>query len=616
MNLPIFAPTLIIADDARLAAQISCASARPGAYVPVIEAPRLTRPDRDAEVIRRNNAAGRANPDQIILAGLADESAAAIIDRFRPRLRSRIKRISSASEISGLWGLKSANHTFPIAWGRDRIGVGLLKALYARTGISFSNDPSPVEYVAPKSDHLVVCEEGEELAQVIAANYTFALRAGLYLIPEVDDRAAEEILEYFYSLHDGETRPTVTLENLKATLRRRCGTVPIPASGSLTFVTGKLPYGFAFPEVPSTHLFKYPDLGIAVINGLAAEQPKTRGTTVAVLVSPDSTPAPEIDAAEKLLSERGAYLRAYRGPAANVRAVTEMVEMFPYDLLIIATHCGDAPGYRWTYEFTDSEGIERTLVVDIAVGFAPSSEAEMVDVTQFMYFVSLDGVDWHDPNKADRLYVGRAMLDFMERTRTGARDELKPAKKETVSRVPGSAVLKMHDHNFISLPRAVADQGTPIILNNACCSWHRLAANYMFSGARAYIGTLFPVMTSEAHDVAVKLLSKHFGKPLPAALWSAQREVYGDSLRRPYIVTGVYPQRLRVSLHDVPAYIERRMSRARDEWKKDLPADQQNPAFVRKARETIDFYERELAHFRRRRLEMLMRAADREPHSA
>jgi hypothetical protein len=45
-------------------------------------------------------------------------------------------------------------------------------------------------------------------------------------------------------------------------------------------------------------------------------------------------------------------------------------------------------------------------------------------------------------------------------------------------------------------------------------------------------------------------------------------------------------------------------------------APQRNPAFVRKARETIDFYERELAHFRCRRLEMLTRAADREPHSA
>ena len=30
-------------------------------------------------------------------------------------------------------------------------------------------------------------------------------------------------------------------------------------------------------------------------------------------------------------------------------------------LLLFATHCGDAPGYRWTYEYQDSEGIDRSL---------------------------------------------------------------------------------------------------------------------------------------------------------------------------------------------------------------------------------------------------------------
>jgi hypothetical protein len=207
-------------------------------------------------------------------------------------------------------------------------------------------------------------------------------------------------------------------------------------------------------------------------------------------------------------------------------------------------------------------------------------------------------------------YIGRAMLDFMERTRTGAREELKPVKKENISRVFGSAALKMYDHYFISLPRSVADQGTPILINNACCSWHRLAADYTFGNARAYIGTLFPVTTSEAHDVVVKLLSKHFGKPLPAALWSAQREVYGDNLRRPYVLTGVYTQRLRVGLYDVPAHIQSRLTRSLDEWKKGAATmDQQDKQSARKFQETVVFYERELAHFRKRRMETLVRAS-------
>ena len=65
-----------------------------------------------------------------------------------------------------------------------------------------------------------------------------------------------------------------------------------------------------------------------------------------MLVDPGTTPAPEIEAAVKLLTPRRAFIRVYEGPGANVRAITEMMDHFPYDLLIVATHCGDSDGYR------------------------------------------------------------------------------------------------------------------------------------------------------------------------------------------------------------------------------------------------------------------------------
>jgi hypothetical protein len=227
-----------------------------------------------------------------------------------------------------------------------------------------------------------------------------------------------------------------------------------------------------------------------------------------------------------------------------------------------------------------------------------TDEEDMLSVTQFTRFISLDGVDWHDRQKDKKLYVGRAILDFIERTRP-INGTLQPVKKETVSRVVGSSALKLHDHNLIVLPKAVADEGTPIIINNACASWHRLAANFIFAGARAYVGTLYPVTTSEAQDVIVKLLDKHAGKPLPAALWSAQREVYGDGLRRPYIATGVYPQRLRIRRQDVIGRMLARLSRALVGWRKTLSAvDPNDSAKMRTVHENIAYYEAELAHFR------------------
>jgi hypothetical protein len=569
MACPPIVRSVVIAEDARLAAQISCALAVSGHYLPVIEGPRLLHPDPIAELVRRNNAAGRVRPDSIFLAALSHRSYEVLMARFTDRLKARARRISTVEEIEPFADPARLEET-PLTWGTDRIGVGLLKALRARRRIVFTDEPSPAESIPSQSGHLVVCEQGEVLAEVIAANYAYALRAGLFLIPEISRDVSDELMERFYSLYeDRAVSPTDALEQLKEEFSRLTGPLAVPPGGSITFVSGGLPLGFSVPEVPSTHLFKYPDLGIAIINGLAAEQPDKSGIGFVALVDPQTTEAHEIAAAERLLAPRGAFIRNYYGAGANVRDVTRMVELLPFDLLIIATHCGDVDGYRWTYEFQDSEGIDRTIVVDIAIGVGQTTDANMLSVTQFIRFISLDGVDWYDPKKDEKIYAGRAILDYLERTRSES-NPLQPVKKDTVSRVVGSSALKLYDHNFIVLPRALADEGTPIIINNACTSWHRLASNFQIAGARAYVGTLFPVTASEAQEVIIKLLDKHAGKPLPAAIWSAQREVYGTGLRRPYAVTGVYPQRLRVKRQDVIGRMISRLSGALTGWKKTL----------------------------------------------
>ena len=209
--------------------------------------------------------------------------------------------------------------------GGDRIGVGLLKALRAELHIVFEDKPSSYEWVSSKSGHIVVCEEGEELSEVIAANYAFALDAGLFLIPKVDEDRAEELLEGFYRLQDQGDAPAEIQARLRQELLNLCGSIPVPEGGSITFV-GKLPFGFAYPEHPSTHLFEYPDLGCAVINGFSAEQQRRPGTGVVVLVDPGTTPAPEIQLAIDLLEPRRAFIRVYQGRSANVRHVSEMLE--------------------------------------------------------------------------------------------------------------------------------------------------------------------------------------------------------------------------------------------------------------------------------------------------
>ncbi len=593
MKFPPFADKFIFADDAKLAAQLSCVWSIPGKYLPVCDGPRVQRPDRDLEVLRRHNAMGRTRANVAFMAGLSDDAFNALKQSLTSRRPVTCYRISSPSEITDP---KRDRET--LRWGRDRIGVGLLKALRAGQNIAFENEPSPYDWVTSKSNHIVVCEDGEELSQVIAANYAFALDAGLFLIPEMDKDRAEDLLEGFYKVYDRDfsLSPAEAQARLRQELLALCGSLPIPENGSITFI-GKLPFGFAYPEYPSTHLFDYPDLGCAVVNGFAAEQAGTPGTGVVVLVDPSATPAPEIQAAVDLLEPRRAFIRVYEDRAANVRDVSAMMEHFPYDLLIIATHCGDSDGFRWTYEFTDSEGIPRKLVVDLAIGVGRTDDPDILKVGQYIRFVSLDGIDWTDRTAKEKHYVGKAIMDFMYRTRGGS-TELEPVRKETVGRVVGSAAMKMSDHNLLFAQHTIAGVGTPIVINNACLSWHRLAASMMFSGARAYLGTLYPVTSAEAAEVVTKLLDDHWSKPLPVALWAAQRDVYKADLRRPYVVAGVFPQRLRVEPRDYPGRIKGHLDRTLAGYRAMLascdPANQQRTSAID---EIVKFLESEVAHF-------------------
>jgi hypothetical protein len=58
---PPISDVMIFSDDARLAAEVSFIFATRGVYLPVIDGPRVQRPDHEGEVIRRINADARAD---------------------------------------------------------------------------------------------------------------------------------------------------------------------------------------------------------------------------------------------------------------------------------------------------------------------------------------------------------------------------------------------------------------------------------------------------------------------------------------------------------------------------------------------------------------------------
>lgn len=213
---------------------------------------------------------------------------------------------------------------------------------------------------------------------------------------------------------------------------------------------------------------------------------------------------------------------------------------------------------------------------------------------EFTRFHELDGVLWDDPDRDEKVQVGSAIKDYTDRRRD---DGFKPVRSEHIPRVLDSVALKMFDNNYLALPRSLAGKELPIIVNNACASWRELADRFTFAGARAYIGTLFPIATTEAHDVVIGALGKFFEKDLPHAFWSAQNRVYGDGVRRPYVVTGVYPQRLRVTHEDVPLRLYQSMKAELSHWRKRMARPKAPGVSERGIEGILTFYEREVEEF-------------------
>lgn len=596
-DIPSILPTIIIGDDALLIAQISSIIARKNYYTPVVDGPRIQRPDASAEVVRRNNAAAHVKPEKIIFAGVPEATCNLFKGRFPDK---KTFRISSIEEFRPLYNGKIIKNV-PLQWGRENIALGLLNALRGGREIVFGDYESPRQPILSETGHLVVCEDDEPLSQIIAANYAYAINAGLCLITAVRETDADKILDDFYSVYDQRERSqTEELERLKNLLRSLAGNLPIAKGGALTFITGRLPWGFAFSEVPSTHLFKYPDLGIAIINGVAAEQPGSPGVRIAAMIDPSASPAKDIEFSIEALTRRGMFAKVCSSSAATVRNVSRLLYWFPYNLLLISTHCGDSSGYRWTYQFTDSEGIDRVLVVDLAIGIEIVPGAEKLRVTRFDRFASLDGIDWNDPEKSTKLKVDKAIIDYVERSKD--MDSFQPTKKEQIGRIYWSSALQMHDGNLIVVSATFACNGSPIILNNACASWHRLAGDFMFGNARAYLGTLFSVVEAEAQRIMELLVDRYHGKYLSVALWRAQNDVYQDNVRRPYILCGCHFQRLRTTRANVPLQIFRKLLSALAEWKrrKSELSTSSEEWLIKDISENISYLEKEIAGIRKR----------------
>lgn len=549
LTIPAFEHSVLVTDDPILAARVSALFTYPKRYLPVLDGPRMSRPDADNEVTRRRNAMVLTGARQVLMGGLP----LAAIEGVRPGWKTCTVSDSYAEHVRALRGFVKQSRG-ALRWGPDNLGIGIYEARLARLELQPDLEVSPATSVVDAGQHLLVaCERGDSMAEVVASNLAFACGASFMVFPELDEAVREAWIEEIYALGEGGD-VTGQFDQLKHRARAHLGEFHFEKYKTVLFVTAGFPWGVSVPQVATTHMYRYPDFGRAVVEGLWASQTASRSARTALLIDPQTVEGSEIQAINKALIANGTLTRVVRGSAATQTRVQYLMSLLPYDVIVLSTHSGDAPGERITYEYPDKEGRQRCLVVDRVLGIGHDVIDGQFMVTEYRRFHSLDGVAWHDKAGKDALPVGTALTTWIAMDGLDERNDY-ITNQQPVPRVPGSMAILMHDGIWLYAPQSFGPGAMPFFVNNSCWSWHEQSQRTIFAGARGYLGSLFPITNTEAQDVCKALFGRYLGCELPQALWKVQREIYGSSVRRPYVLVGLPFITIRPNISDAVSFM-------------------------------------------------------------
>ncbi len=546
-------PVVLIGTNAQLLAELSARLSLPDRYLIILDEPKVGASHFFWDLQYRRNVISELRPQFVLTADVDPQLA----DLFRPVADDpRIVEVNSLDEFETKLGGKFERRADLLQWGPERIGIGLLKAMLMRSRLEFSLEKSPNDTeLLSGSTFLVVCEAGDDAAGVVAANYAYALRADFMLVPKVSMSEQMAIAREFRDAYSQRAvQQNDFIANLRLRARALIGEISVDRYECVTFFTRYFPWGAAYPETPSTHLFIERDIGLAISNAITAER-GSRGIAAAVFIDPGEQPALENMDIATIVSKRGAVTRAIHGAAATVEEARSIISWFPFDLLFISTHCGDIPGERLTYDFVDDSGRARKVVIEICTAPGPARANGEQLWTVYEKLIALDGQPF---GSSDALTQEFNSIYAQLRSHREGDSPLMPRLREK-SRVPESGGIAMAQGQFLLVaPDQVAAIGTPIIISNACVSWHRLGSAFLTGGARAYIGTLHDVNGLEAEAVMKRLFEANYGRPLAVALHDSQVASYPDVSRRPYVMVGCHFQTLAIAMPDpVSHFIQR-----------------------------------------------------------
>lgn len=593
-----------ISTNAFLAASISSWFNKKNEYFCVIDTPRIKRVDVINEIIRRNNIVAALRPQVVITAGLTSEENLAIREKI---LKDLIVEINSQEEadlvLKGLFPNKEFNGVLKCAPLEIPYGLVLAKELNYKLIVETGAPSIITEYHKKtiRSKHLIVLDDIDDVAPVIAANYCFSINAEIAVI----EKATGDVVSSFYK---GVYNRAVCNDNklhedyseVDRTIQQKRILVDYNAKLLLTFITSGFPYGYVFPDTVCTHLLSYPDFGLNLFWNIFYEL-KIGCTRNAMIINPGFFGDVEVPHILKSLKDSNIQVKIVENDNATLHHVHYSIESYPYDLLYICSHAGKIIGDQYKVRVLDTEGNGHHFVFNYVYELrVPPGEVRddtKIEVMSYYEPVEFDGKKWNTSNVDNYNWsFSNGSVDsffkwFVE-TSISDWDVIDKTKAFDTNHCYG---IQVKDGNYTFGLHLIADHEHPVIINNSCESFYKVCTLCLFAGARSYVGSLAPVENSLAERVGKRVLSKEeLGKPLPFVIWKAQKDLIDDPVRRCYVHFGCHFTRIKSIGIDTKLYLVRRIIRAIKEWSEFLNNPSAEKGTIENVKNILSFLKREV----------------------
>lgn len=447
--------------------------------------------------------------------------------------------IDDCASIEAYLGGYGAEKSGSIECSEKQLYLGLRQAIKFNTILRIGAYNYSLENESLSYDKgVIIIEETENSYAVMAINYAISIGADAILIETLQENEEDHVLNLIEEWDKGNEN---SLQKLKQLITCRIGRIDFAKYEFATFFTHGIPYSLNVSNIPCSmvNLSCRPDFFI--FNGIYSEKSNFGG--IGAVFSPKFFNDDEetVNLIRTLESKRY-YLRKIIGDKAQAAALRSTILHFPFDILHVCSHGGGVNGNRCLVTFIDKDNLEHVIEFDhvLCISIYPGFERHPVE--SLYYFRKLDGHIWRSKELSEKNYSNEFYASLVKEI-TNAFDNKRVKYLNKIDIVPNTNAIFCGTGTFNYLANFDQMGGQkihPFIFNNSCWSWLTVSTNFLYNGARGYIGTMRSVKNNEAVKFAEDFYSKVFEGNIIEAFHFATLEYLKTSTESNYVFWGLH----------------------------------------------------------------------------